>query len=70
MKKSFLIIVFLIVVMISGGALKAHAFPELWENCDIATEAYVYAFPMIAAYKAMYQHNINKSSSHYKSPLN
>ncbi|MCL5123685.1 MAG: DUF1214 domain-containing protein, partial [Deltaproteobacteria bacterium] len=41
----------------SWGGLKAEAFPELWETCDAATEAYVYAFPMIAAYKAMYQYN-------------
>jgi hypothetical protein len=32
--------------------------------------AYTYAFPMIAAYKAMYQFNIDKSSSQYKGPFN
>lgn len=36
----------------------------------IAEEAYIYAFPMIAAYKAMYQFNIDKTSSQYKSPFN
>ena len=32
--------------------------------------AYTYAFPMIAAYKAMYQYFIDKSSSQYKGPFN
>ena len=36
----------------------------------IAEEAYVYAFPMIAAYKALYQFNIDKTSSQYKAPFN
>ena len=33
-------------------------------------QAYIYAYPMIAAYKAMYQFNIDKSSSQYKGPFN
>lgn len=70
MRKSVLIVATLTVVISSWGGLKAEAFPELWETCDAATEAYVYAFPMIAAYKAMYQYNIDKSSSQYKSPFN
>jgi len=37
---------------------------------DIAEEAYVYAFPMIAAYKAMYEFNVDKGSSQYKGPFN
>ena len=37
---------------------------------EIIEEAYVYAFPMIAAYKAMYQFNVDKSSSQYKGPFN
>ncbi len=36
----------------------------------IAEEAYIYGFPMIAAYKAMYQFNVDKSSSQYKGPFN
>jgi hypothetical protein len=36
----------------------------------IAEEAYVYAFPMIAAYKALYQFNVDKTSSQYKGPFN
>ena len=37
---------------------------------DIVEEAYVYAFPMIAAYKALYQFNVDKDSSQYKGPFN
>lgn len=36
----------------------------------IAQEAYIYAFPMIAAYKAMYELNIDTTSSQYKGPFN
>jgi hypothetical protein len=32
--------------------------------------AYIYAFPMIANYKAMYEFNIDKTSSQYKGPFN
>ena len=43
------------------GALQARA---------IAEEAYVYGFPMIAAYKALYQFNVDKTNSQYKGPFN
>jgi len=33
-------------------------------------QAYHYAFPMIAAYKAMYQFNIDKTSPQYRGPFN
>ncbi len=32
--------------------------------------AYIYAYPMIANYKAMYEFNIDKTSSQYKGPFN
>jgi len=44
--------------------------PGFSETRAIAEEAYVYAFPMIAAYKALYQFNVDKTSSQYKSPFN
>ncbi len=40
------------------------------ETRAIAEEAYIYAFPMIAAYKALYQFNVDKTSSQYKGPFN
>jgi hypothetical protein len=36
----------------------------------IAEEAYIYAFPMMGAYKAMYEFNIDRKSSQYKGPFN
>src|ERR1700722_19820605 len=43
---------------------------EVVSNKDIYREAYVYAFPMIAAYKALYQFNVDKTNSQYKGPFN
>src|SRR5271166_3174484 len=37
---------------------------------DDYQQAYIYAFPMIANYKAMYEFNIDRSSSQYKGPFN
>jgi hypothetical protein len=44
--------------------------PGIAEVKAIAEEAYIYGFPMIAAYKAMYEFNVDKSSSQYKAPFN
>jgi hypothetical protein len=43
------------------GALEEH---------EVVEEAYVYAFPMIAAYKALYEFNVAKDSGQYKGPFN
>ena len=43
---------------------------DLIDTYEIAEEAYVYAFPMIASYKAMYEFFIDKASSQYKGPFN
>lgn len=40
------------------------------EAYEIAKQAYIYAFPMIAGYKALYEFNVNKKSSQYKGPFN
>jgi hypothetical protein len=37
---------------------------------DTWKQAYIYGFPMIAAYKALYQFNVDKSNSQYKGPFN
>lgn len=37
---------------------------------DDYQKAYIYAYPMIANYKAMYEFNIDKTSSQYKGPFN
>ena len=43
---------------------------EAVSHKDTYQQAYVYGFPMIAAYKAMYQFNVDKSNSQYKGPFN
>ena len=40
------------------------------EAYETAKEAYIYAFPMIAGYKAMYQFSVDKTSSQYKGGFN
>jgi hypothetical protein len=37
---------------------------------DVYKQAYIYGFPMIAAYKAMYEFNVDKSNSQYKTAFN
>src|SRR5579862_2316278 len=44
--------------------------PGLFETTDIAESAYIYAFPMIANYKALYQFSVEKQSGQYKGPFN
>ena len=39
-------------------------------NKDIYQEAYIYGFPMIATYKALYQFNVDTTNSQYKGPFN
>ena len=43
---------------------------EAVSHKDDYQQAYVYGFPMIAAYKAMYEFNVDKSNSQYKGPFN
>jgi hypothetical protein len=43
---------------------------EAVSHKDDYQQAYVYGFPMIAAYKAMYQFNVDKTNSQYKTPFN
>jgi hypothetical protein len=43
---------------------------NLKQTTAIAEEAYIYAFPMIAAYKALYQFNVDRSSGQYKAGFN
>ena len=43
---------------------------EAVSHKDIYQEAYIYGFPMIAAYKALYQFNVDTTNSQYKGPFN
>jgi hypothetical protein len=40
------------------------------EARDIAEEAYIYAFPMLANYKTMFQFAVDRSSPQFKAPFN
>jgi hypothetical protein len=44
--------------------------PGIEQTKAIAEEAYIYGFPMIAAYKALYQFNVDKASGQYKGAFN
>ncbi len=44
--------------------------PGIAETKAIMEEAYVYGFPMVAAYKALYEFNVDKTSSQYKAAFN
>jgi hypothetical protein len=43
---------------------------EAVSHKDDYNQAYIYGFPMIAAYKAMYEFAIDKTNSQYKGPFN
>lgn len=59
----------LAAVLMQGQTAKAQTGSRI-EAYEASKEAYIYAFPMIAAYKAMDEFNINKKSSQYKGPFN
>ena len=44
--------------------------PGVFEVKDIAEAAYIYGFPMIGNYKALYEFTIDKTSGQYKAPFN
>ena len=55
-----------------GGDMGSKAVPDAGavETGKIAEEAYIYGFPMIAAYKAMYAFVIDSGGPEYKAPFN
>jgi hypothetical protein len=58
--------------MLLTGACNKQEGPvrEAVSHKDDYQQAYIYGFPMIAAYKAMYQFNVDKTNSQYKGPFN
>ena len=54
----------------TSPAVDTCAAPESARVQAIAEEAYIYGFPLLAAYKAMYQFNIDRASSQYKAGFN
>jgi hypothetical protein len=61
----------LLATILTAFAVQAKAeIGDRIEAYNISKEAYIYAFPMIAGYKAFYEFNVDKASSQYKGPLN
>jgi hypothetical protein len=59
----------LLLAFLCPGAATGRA-EEPSEAQEIAEEAYIYAFPMIANYKTMYQFAVDRSGPQYKAPFN
>ncbi len=71
MKTRNLCLVVALVVLVGAVSCKNEApVREAVSHKDDYKQAYVYGFPMIAAYKAMYQFNVDKTNSQYKGPFN
>jgi hypothetical protein len=62
----------LLCIAISGASCSRSEGPvhEAVSNKATYQQAYIYGFPMIAAYKALYEFNVDKSNSQYKGPFN
>src|SRR5215472_15065012 len=60
---------FVIVIVLTLGCRRKPGDEGVIHQDDYQ-KAYVYAYPMIANYKAMYEFNIDKSSPQYKGPFN
>ena len=59
-----------ILALLFQGSLAKAELGDRIEAYEISKQAYIYAFPMIAGYKAMYEFNVDKNSSQYKGPFN
>jgi len=61
-----------LLMVVSGCVMRTQRASKLdvWEQESIVEEAYIYAFPMIANYKTMYEFSVDRSSSQYKAPFN
>lgn len=62
-------IIGLVLTLISLSSFSAVPLTPA-QATKIAKEAYIYAFPLIENYKAMYLTTINKKNSQYKAPFN
>lgn len=65
-------VLFLLVLSLPAGSCsKGPGQAEhVSASSDTYEEAFIYGFPMIVAYQAMYQLNVDKTSSQYKVPFN
>ena len=69
MKNAVSLAACLVLSAFRGTAARAEIGDRV-EAYEIAKQAYIYAFPMIAGYKALYEFNVDKASSQYKGPFN
>jgi hypothetical protein len=70
MKTFWLVMLFSASVLTASCSKQNGPVPETVSNDETYREAYIYGFPMIAAYKAMYQFNVDKTNPQYKAPFN
>ncbi|MGO9565719.1 MAG: DUF1254 domain-containing protein [Candidatus Korobacteraceae bacterium] len=72
MKRGFVTALILMLGILGTVSCNKQEGPvrEAISHKDDYQQAYIYAFPMIAAYKAMYQFNVDKTNSQYKGPFN
>jgi hypothetical protein len=72
MKTKALLLVLASAILLAAMSCNKGQGParEAVSHKDTYERAYIYGFPMIAAYKAMYQFNVDKTNSQYKGPFN
>src|SRR5215471_16389656 len=72
MKARSLAVALMAVSILASSACNKAEGPvrEAVSHKDDYQQTYIYGFPMIAAYKAMYQFAIDKSNSQFKAPFN
>ena len=68
--KSIVAVLVLATLLMVSCSKQGGPVSEAISHKDDYQQAYVYGFPMIAGYKAMYQFAIDKSNSQYKAPFN
>lgn len=60
----------LAILLLAAEPGTAQELGDKGEASEIAEDAYIYAFPMLANYKTMYQFAIDRSATQYKAPFN
>ena len=68
--KSLFAVLMLCWLIVSLSCSKKEPLREAVSHKDDYEHAYIYGFPMIAAYKALYEFSIDKSNSQCKAPFN
>jgi hypothetical protein len=72
MKKLSLGVLFMMLFILAGPTQQCFGKSDLTasEAQAIAKEAYIYGFPMVVSYKALYNYVIDEKSPEYKGPFN